>query len=437
MSNTVHDPTELRGSAVLALGFATTVTMWAAAYACRLPAVSAPSWLLGLLLLAAVLGWGAVAGRLAPGGRVTALAVGGLAGLLNLLVLGGLLTSSSNGRMTDTALIWVPGSIALMAVLAGLGAVAAGRAAADRTSPDWTALFARVAVAATFLLIVAGGLVTSEEAGLAVVDWPNTFGYAMFLYPVSRMTGGIYFEHAHRLFGSLVGLTTVVLALHLWRVEARSWVKRLAAAAVVVVVAQGILGGLRVTGRFTMSTSAHDMVPNLSLAVAHGVLGQVFLAVMVVLAAASSRLWKTAGPAQTSAAAAMDRTLQPALVAVLLVQLVLGALQRHFAAGLIVHITLAAVVATVAVAVGVRAWALYPGVPLLARLGRALVIVVLLQVALGIAALAVTGGVATTGNPRVLDVTLTTAHQACGAILLATTVLLTAWTRRLAGAPSA
>ncbi len=437
MASSVLDSSGPRGSAVLALGFATTVTMWAAAYFCRLPAVSAPPWLLAVLLVAAVLGWGAVAGRRAPGGRVTALAVGGLAGLLNLLVLGGLLTSNAGGRMGESALIWAPGSLVLMAVLAGLGAMAAGRAEPDRSSPDWTALFARVAVAATFLLIVAGGLVTSEEAGLAVVDWPNTFGYAMFLYPVSRMTGGIYFEHAHRLFGSLVGLTTVVLALHLWRVDTRAWMRRLASGAVAVVVAQGILGGLRVTGRFTMSTSTHDMAPSLSLAVAHGVLGQVFLALMVVVAAASSRLWKRGQSPQPRSAAVVDRTLQPALVAVLLVQLVLGALQRHFAAGLIVHIALAAVVATVAVAVGVRAWALYPGLPLLARLGRALVFVVSLQVMLGIAALAVTGGVATTGNPRVLDVTLTTAHQACGAILLATSVLLAAWTRRLAGAPSA
>jgi len=425
-----------RATAVLALGFATAVTMWAAAYLCRLPAVSAPPWLLGVLLLAAVLGWGGVAGRLAPGGRVTALAAGALAGLLNMLVLGGLLTSNASGRVGESALLWVPGSLLLMAVLAGAGAVVAGRADPHRPEPDWTALFARVAVAATFLLVVAGGLVTSEEAGLAVVDWPNTFGYAMFLYPVSRMTGGVYFEHAHRLFGSLVGLTTVVLALHLWRVEARTWVKRLAVAAVAVVVSQGVLGGLRVTGRLTLSTSRHDMYPSLALAAVHGVLGQIFLALVVLLAAAASRTWKEAGPAQQRPAATVDRTLQPALVAVLVVQLVLGALQRHFAEGLIVHITLAAVVTTAAVAVGVRAWALYPGLPLLARLGRALVIVVSLQVVLGIAALAATGGVATTGNPRVLDVTLTTAHQACGAILLATTVLLTAWTRRLAAPPA-
>ena len=74
-------------------------------------------------------------------------------------------------------------------------------------------------------------MVTSKNVGLAVPDWPTTFGYNMFLYPLSRMTGAVYYEHAHRLFGSLVGLTTLVLAAHLLRVERRAWVKRLAVVA--------------------------------------------------------------------------------------------------------------------------------------------------------------------------------------------------------------
>ena len=87
---------------------------------------------------------------------------------------------------------------------------------------------------------------TSAEAGLAVADWPTSFGYNMFLYPFSRMTGGIYYEHAHRLLGALVGLTTLVLALFLQRVETRRWVRRLGWAALLMVVVQGVLGGLRV-----------------------------------------------------------------------------------------------------------------------------------------------------------------------------------------------
>ena len=88
----------------------------------------------------------------------------------------------------------------------------------------------------------------STGTGLAVVDWPNSFGYNMFLYPFSRMTGGIYYEHAHRLFGALVGLTTVVLAAMLQVRDARPWVRRLGWATVALVGIQGLLGGLRVTG---------------------------------------------------------------------------------------------------------------------------------------------------------------------------------------------
>ena len=133
----------------------------------------------------------------------------------------------------------------------------------EASASVWTALFSKVGVAATFLLVVAGGLVTSNEAGLAVVDWPNSFGSNMFLFPLARMTGGIYYEHAHRLFGALVGLTTIVLAVRLWRYDNRGWLKRLSLVAVVLVIVQGSLGGLRVTGGFTMSTSEADMAPTL------------------------------------------------------------------------------------------------------------------------------------------------------------------------------
>nr|MCU0234961.1 COX15/CtaA family protein [Thermoanaerobaculales bacterium] len=249
---------------------------------------------------------------------------------------------------------------------------------------------------ATFLLVVAGGLVTSNEAGLAVVDWPNTFGSNMFLYPLARMTGGIYYEHAHRLFGALVGLTTIALALRLWRRETRAWLKWLAAAAVLLVVVQGILGGLRVTGSFTLSTSASDMAPSIALAVMHGVLGQAFLGLMVAIAVVTSRSWLAAPPAEPRASLGGDRSLQLWLVATLLVQLVLGAAQRHLAWGLIIHISLAAVVTMLAVIAG-----------------RAIV-----------------------GSPTAAEVTLATAHQATGAALLALAVALALWTRRLFAAES-
>jgi len=273
--------------------------------------------------------------------------------------------------------------------------------------------------------------VVRQRAGLAVVDWPNSFGYSMFLYPLSRMTGGIYYEHAHRLFGALLGLTTLAVAIRLWRVETRSWVRILAAVAVAAVVIQGLLGGLRVTGRLTFSTAPEDMAPSIGLAILHGVFGQLFLALMVVLAAANSRRWRTAPERQPELRAATDRTLQTVLVGALVVQLLLGAIQRHLAQGLVVHISLATIVTILVIAAGARAWGLFHGVWPMQRLGQLLMSLVGIQVALGIAALAVTQGRAIVGHPTTIEVTIATAHQAAGAALLALAVLLAAWTRRL------
>ncbi len=119
------------------------------------------------------------------------------------------------------------------------------------------------------------------------------------------------------------------------------------------------------------------------------------------------------------------------LIGILLLQLVLGAVQRHMAQGLIIHITIAAVVVMIAVVAGARAWGLYHGVRPVQQLGQLLMAGLAVQVALGIAALAVTQGRAVVGNPSTLEVTIATAHQATGAVLLALSVALMLWTRRL------
>ena len=193
----------------------------------------------------------------------------------------------------------IPGSITVSSVLGAAGAELGSRLATGSKTHagdlEWVAAFARVAVVATLLLLAVGGLVTSTEAGLAVVDWPNSFGYNMFLYPFSRMTGPVYYEHAHRLFGALVGFTTLVLALILQRNDSRRWVRGLGWLSVGLVVLQGLLGGLRVTGRFTLSTSPDVMAPSTGLAMLHGVLGQLFFATVVALAVFSSPRWRAAG----------------------------------------------------------------------------------------------------------------------------------------------
>lgn len=417
---------------VLALGFATTVAAWGAAYFGRLPALMAPSWLIGVAMLVCLLGGGFAAGRLVPDHPQAGALVGLLSSALNMLILGSLLSSTHSHRIAPTELLWVPGSLLLGAVVGGIGGLL-GRLGEHRrgAEPYWPALLAKVAAAATFLLVIAGGLVTSNEAGLAVVDWPDSFGYNMFLYPLSRMTGGIYYEHAHRLFGSLVGLTTLVLAIVLWRVETRRWVKRLAAVAVVFVIVQGVLGGLRVTGHFTMSSSPTQTHPDLTLAVVHGISGQLFLALMVALAVVVSRFWKNAGPAASVPASRTDRTLLGLLLGALLVQLVLGALQRHLSWGLWYHVGMAVVVFALGITAGVRGRRLLAMFRPLGELSDALVLVVTIQVILGVAALIATGGVAVQGNPDVAAVSAATAHQACGALLLSLVVALNLWTRRL------
>jgi len=265
---------------LLTVGFGTTVAMWSMGYLGRLPAVLLPSPVLLVLLLVCVLGGGFVAGR-HLGNLGSAAAAGFITGALNLLVLGSFLSGDRPGAVVPSAALWVPGSILLTVVLALSGAAIGARwYRAREPNENWGGTFVWVAVAATSLLLAAGGLVTSAEAGMAVHDWPTSFGYNMFLYPFSRMTGGIYYEHAHRLMGFLVGLTTLVMAVLLMRTDRRGWIRKLAWVAVLAVVVQAVLGGLRVTDR------------NLALAMVHGVLAQLFFSTLVALAAFNSSLWK-------------------------------------------------------------------------------------------------------------------------------------------------
>ncbi len=108
----------------------------------------------------------------------------------------------------------------------------------------------------TFSLLGIGGLVTSHEAGMSVPDWPTSYGYNMFALPIKFWRGGAFFEHSHRLLASGAGFLTTVLAVWLWLKDPRRWMKWLGVGAFLLVVAQGVLGGLRVTsGKWTTSAS--------------------------------------------------------------------------------------------------------------------------------------------------------------------------------------
>ena len=183
----------------------------------------------------------------------------------------------------------------------------------------WYAVFVAASV---LVLICSGGLVTSHGAGMAVPDWPNSFGYNMFLFPVSHWVGGVFFEHTHRLIASGVGLLTVALCILSLVIEDRGWVKWLAGMAVLAVIIQGILGGLRVT--------EHNAV----LGLFHGCLAQGFFCLVATIALATSRFWRRIEPAASQKEIRALRFWTVVVTAMLFVQLALGASMRHSHTGL-------------------------------------------------------------------------------------------------------
>src|SRR5256714_7905416 len=152
-------------------------------------------------------------------------------------------------------------------------------------SMPWLNRFAWFTAFATLLLICSGGMVTSKGVGLAVPDWPTTFGYNMFLFPVSKWIGGVLFEHTHRLIASIVGFLIIILAIWLWRIEDRQSVKTLGLLAVAGVILQGILGGLRVT-----------MLKD-QIGIFHACLAQAFLGLIVLIAVMRTNFWRSLSPA--------------------------------------------------------------------------------------------------------------------------------------------
>lgn len=449
----VHAP----GADVLALGFGVTVAMWAVGYFCRLPRsldadrplqALVPEWLLLVLMLGCIVAAGYLAGRYTRRGIKGGLYVGLLSAALNLMVLGSLLKDPQAARVLHNPMIWVPGSLVFCALLGALGA-AIGATRPYRGRPiHWIGVFTKVAVAGGALLLMAGGLVTSQGAGLAVVDWPRTEGEWMFLYPLSRMTGGIYYEHAHRLFGSLVGFTTLVLAGYLLLFDRRRSVRWLVVLALLAVIVQGILGGLRVTGRFTTTTDPAQVNPSTALAVVHGVFGQIVFALLAALAVVTSTTWYATTPTVDSPGRSTDRFLLRTMLPLLLVQLTIGTLQRHgmhqpelawiARYTLITHISLGTILVAWGAVAGTRAWGLYEDLKAQARLGLTLVGLSLLQLLLGLSSLVVTGlrhGPAQP-TPPAYDVIVTTLHQTVGAWMLACAVCLALWIRRQPAYPA-
>jgi heme a synthase len=188
----------------------------------------------------------------------------------------------------------------------------------NNQSKLWLHRFAWFTSIATLLLICSGGMVTSKGVGLAVPDWPTTFGYNMFLFPVSRWVGGIFFEHTHRLIASTVGFLTIILAIWIWRADERRWLRNLGIAALGAVILQGVLGGLRVT------------LLKDEIGIFHALLAQAFLGMLIVITLASSRLWRRIQ--ENNSVPATVRTLSRVVICttiLIYLQLGLGATMRH------------------------------------------------------------------------------------------------------------
>jgi cytochrome c oxidase assembly protein subunit 15 len=187
-----------------------------------------------------------------------------------------------------------------------------------------TFAFAVLVTICGFILLISGGLVTSKGVGMTVPDWPNSYGYNMFTFPISRWVGGIFYEHVHRLIASGVGLLTVMLAVLLWFGEPRKWVRVLGYVAVVAVIVQGILGGLRVT-----------LIKD-EIGIFHGMFAQAYISLLVVIAVALSRAFATGGARWRWHAPGL---LRWAIVLTVLIylQLAIGATMRHEHAGLAIR----------------------------------------------------------------------------------------------------
>jgi heme a synthase len=185
-------------------------------------------------------------------------------------------------------------------------------------------LYAVLVAVSTAVLIFAGGLVTSTGSGLSVPDWPTTYGWFMFAFPLDKMVGGIRFEHTHRLIASTVGFLILVLAVWLRLAEPRRWVRQLGYAALGAVITQGILGGITVLWYLPDAVS-----------IAHASLAQLVFCLTISIALTTSPGWKRGysdrGPALD------DRLLQRIAMAttgLVYLQILVGATMRHTDAGL-------------------------------------------------------------------------------------------------------
>jgi len=287
--------------------------------------------------------------------------------------------------------------------------------------------FAILVACATFFLIIAGALVTSHDAGLATSDWPLSNGQ---VFP--KMVGNLFWEHGHRMVATSVGILTICLTIYLLVKERRSWVQKLGFVALAAVVAQGLLGGLTVKLLLPLWVSS-----------AHATLAQLFFCTTVSLAVFTSKSWMQAGPHLDEKGSIPVRYLCPIALITIFLQLILGATLRHSATwsqNLPTDLVLAHVGGAVAVVITLGSATLavlrrYRGELFLTRPATIALTLMVVQVGLGITAYLTR--LASPRDPQPLNpmVGITVAHVACGALVFATTIVLTLRTFRVVHPP--
>jgi len=400
--------------------------MWTIAYVARLPGIEAPPPIVGVLLLV-VLAFGALLAGRSPNTRRGVLAgldASLIAGVVSLLFFGAWVADRlKDGAPAEIPYAWLtaPGWLAFVALVGAVaGAIGGATNPAKNSNPatalssrDWLGRFAIIACISVVPLLAIGGVVTSEQAGMAVPDWPTSFSANMFLLPLSKMTGSVFLEHAHRLFGSLVGLITLVLVVWTAIVDRRRAVLALGATVFVLISAQGVLGGIRVREN------------SQALAAIHGFTAQSFFALMCVFAATLSRNWRSLTRLEGGG---FERKLCVAAFAAVVVQVALGVVARHFDTsvhGAMGHAGFSVVALTLILAICFRAQHTLSGAAPIKRVSKGLMHTVLLQMVLG--ALALWQVLVHRQSDPLSEVLLATAHQVVGALVLALTSLLMMW----------
>jgi cytochrome c oxidase assembly protein subunit 15 len=269
----------------------------------------------------------------------------------------------------------------------------------------WLHRYATLLAVCTLFLVVAGASVTSKEAGLSVPDWPLSYGQVM-----PQMTGGVFFEHGHRMVATAVGFMTIILAVWLAFAETRKWMKTLGFVALGAVIVQGLLGGLTVK----------LMLPP-AVSISHACLAQLFFSTTVAIALFTSKSWIQGPEIVEDHGWPSLRSLAILTPVLVLAQIALGAAFRHRAIGVLPHVLFSMVVTLAVLFTATFVMHQFPNHRALNGAAKALLGVTFLQVMLGVAAYYTRLQAAT--NPLAMVLT-TVAHVATGGLTMASSVIL-------------